>query len=190
MIRFARFCRSSANYRKSVIPSFPTTRRLINISTQLDQSKHIVGSGEHEGTVLDQFPISNGTRQLLKQAGINALFPIQAATYQPIFEGKDVVGKAKTGTGKTLAFVLPLVERLLQPNINNNNNSGPLRKGNPRVLVLCPTRELAKQVQGEVQRIAGKQLSSVCIYGGVAYNPQGIHYLYLTLISHYINYLQ
>ena len=63
------------------------------------------------------------------------------ATFMPILEGKDVVAQARTGSGKTMAFVLPVVERL------KTAAKGPLTRGRaPRVLVICPTRELAKQV--------------------------------------------
>ncbi len=56
--------------------------------------------------------LSKKTRVALKAKGITSLFPIQAACFPVIFAGRDCVGKAKTGTGKTLAFVLPMIERL------------------------------------------------------------------------------
>src|SRR5689334_18571595 len=74
----------------------------------------------------------------------------------------DIMGRARTGTGKTLAFALPIVEQLLQ---KTPSNQRPLHARTPRVIVLAPTRELAKQVAGEFEMIASS-LSTVCVYGG------------------------
>lgn len=60
----------------------------------------------------DNFRISSETKQKLMAKGITALFPIQAATFDLIYDGLDVVGRARTGTGKSLAFALPVVEKL------------------------------------------------------------------------------
>jgi ATP-dependent RNA helicase DDX21 len=84
-----------------------------------------------------------------------------------IQKGQDVEGRARTGTGKTLAFALPIVERLL------GSISGNLPHGRaPRVLVLTPTRELALQIQKTFDMIKGTKLSTTCVYGGSAYGPQ------------------
>jgi len=82
-----------------------------------------------------------------------------------VVEGKDVIGRAKTGQGKTLAFVLPIVQRML-------TNGGTLKRGRaPRVLCLLPTRELAKQVCTEFEVMA-PTYAHCCIYGGAMYGPQ------------------
>jgi ATP-dependent RNA helicase DDX21 len=86
-----------------------------------------------------KFRISSATVQKLLQRGVTHLFPIQEASFDPIYDGKDVLGRARTGTGKTLSFALPIVERLQE------KPSGSKRA--PRALVLAPTRELAKQVR-------------------------------------------
>ena len=95
---------------------------------------------------------------------ISAFFPIQATAYVPIVEGKDVLARSKTGTGKTLAFVLPLLERLKRERV-------VARKGEISILVMEPTRELANQVTQEIEKLSPE--TRVCaVYGGVGYGPQ------------------
>ncbi|KAL8168222.1 hypothetical protein V2J09_009721 [Rumex salicifolius] len=105
----------------------------------------------------------------LKKRGITDLFPIQRAVLVPAMEGRDLIARAKTGTGKTLAFGIPILKRLTE----DNDARGPSRRAGrlPRVLVMAPTRELAKQVDKEMQESA-PYLSTVCIYGGVSYSSQ------------------
>lgn len=88
--------------------------------------------------------------------------PIQKEAIPPILKGQDVLGLAQTGTGKTAAFVLPILERLLE------------RPGkNARALILAPTRELAEQTHTNICRLGEKTgLKSVAIYGGVGKSPQ------------------
>lgn len=93
---------------------------------------------------VDNFELCAGIKSLLRSKGIDALFPIQAQTLGIALEGIDVVGRARTGCGKTLAFVLPIVERLVQERIKAGGRPAYGRK--PSVIALCPTRELAKQV--------------------------------------------
>src|SRR5580692_329151 len=101
----------------------------------------------------------------LEAAGILRAFPIQALTLPIALGGQDLIGQARTGTGKTLAFGIPLLQRL-------DENPGGKRSA-PRALVVVPTRELAIQV-GDDLRIAGSLLGSrvVTLYGGRAYEPQ------------------
>ena len=116
---------------------------------------------------LSKFRIRKETKKLLKERGVKYLFPIQYMTFDHIYDDKDVIGQARTGTGKTLSFVLPLLERLVA--------EGGLRKSRgrpPVVLVMAPTRELANQVHSEVQALFSEDLSSFCIYGGSPYEPQ------------------
>jgi ATP-dependent RNA helicase RhlE len=100
-------------------------------------------------------------------AGVRALgyetpTPIQQRTIPAILQGRDVLGLAQTGTGKTAAFALPILQRLMQ---------GP--RGRVRALILAPTRELADQIQ-EAFRDLGRQtgLRSLTVYGGVGAGPQ------------------
>ncbi|KAK1426896.1 hypothetical protein QVD17_15576 [Tagetes erecta] len=89
------------------------------------------------------------------------LFPIQRAVLVPALEGRDIIARAKTGTGKTLAFGIPIIKRLAE---DDEERISP-RRGQrlPRVLVLAPTRELAKQVETEIKASA-PYLSTVCEY--------------------------
>uniref|UniRef100_A0AAR2LGH5 RNA helicase n=1 Tax=Pygocentrus nattereri TaxID=42514 RepID=A0AAR2LGH5_PYGNA len=120
---------------------------------------------QREGA-FSNFKISPNTIKLLEARGVKYLFDIQVKTFNPVYDGKDVIGQARTGTGKTFSFAIPLVEKL---------QSGPedKRRGRPpKVLVLAPTRELAIQVARDFKDVTRK-LSVVCFYGGTAYNPQG-----------------
>ncbi|RDX71750.1 DEAD-box ATP-dependent RNA helicase 3, chloroplastic, partial [Mucuna pruriens] len=104
----------------------------------------------------------------LQGRGITHLFPIQRAVLVPALEGRDIIARAKTGTGKTLAFGIPIIKGLTEDeNAPSHRRSGRL----PRVLVLAPTRELAKQVEKEIKESA-PYLSTVCVYGGVSYVTQ------------------
>jgi superfamily II DNA/RNA helicase len=101
---------------------------------------------------------------VLAADGITTPFPIQAATLPDAMAGLDILGRAKTGSGKTLGFSLPMVARLA---------TGVTAAGRPRGLVLVPTRELAAQVQDVLAPLArALGLSVATIYGGVSYRPQ------------------
>ena len=100
----------------------------------------------------------------LQEAGFEKPTPIQSAAIPLVLEGEDLIGTAQTGTGKTAAFVLPLLQHLLHRE----------KKGHTtRVLVLTPTRELAEQIH-EVIKVLGvhTQLRSATVYGGVGMPSQ------------------
>ncbi|GJX18147.1 DEAD-box ATP-dependent RNA helicase 7, partial [Tanacetum coccineum] len=103
--------------------------------------------------------------------GIEALFPIQAQTYDSVYDGLDLIGKAKTGQGKTLAFILPILESLTNGPEKASRKTGYGRA--PIILVLLPTRELAKQVYTDFEYY-GKSvgLTACCLYGGASIGPQ------------------
>ncbi|XP_031247384.1 DEAD-box ATP-dependent RNA helicase 3, chloroplastic isoform X2 [Pistacia vera] len=104
----------------------------------------------------------------LEKRGITQLFPIQRAVLVPALQGKDLIARAKTGTGKTLAFGIPILKRLTE----EADKAPSFRRGQlPKVLVLAPTREMAKQVEKELRESA-PYLNTVCVYGGVPYYPQ------------------
>ena len=121
---------------------------------------------------LENFNLSKEVCQALQKKGIDALFEIQAKTFEIGLTGKDIVGRARTGCGKTLAFVLPIIEQI--------NKQDPLPKSGKRtqgrrpvVCVLCPTRELAKQVGADFEWIGNAfNLKTVCVYGGAPYRDQ------------------
>ncbi|KAL2632790.1 hypothetical protein R1flu_004269 [Riccia fluitans] len=105
----------------------------------------------------------------LAKRGITQLFPIQRAVLDPAMEGKDLIARAKTGTGKTLAFGIPIIDRIMK---ENQENRTARRAGrSPRALVLAPTRELAKQVEREFMESA-PSLTTICVYGGVSITGQ------------------
>lgn len=88
-------------------------------------------------------------------------------TFDHVYDGKDLIGQARTGTGKTLSFVLPLLEKLA-----SEGGIKKLKGRPPCVLVMAPTRELANQVHSEVKALSDDDVSSFCIYGGSPYEPQ------------------
>ncbi|MCC6658928.1 MAG: DEAD/DEAH box helicase, partial [Rhodocyclaceae bacterium] len=110
--------------------------------------------------------------ELLKavaEAGYTEPTPIQAQAIPVVLEGKDVMGGAQTGTGKTAGFVLPLLQRLAR-----HASTSPSPARHPvRALILTPTRELAMQVHESVQTY-GKYvpLRDLVVYGGVDIKPQ------------------
>jgi len=109
----------------------------------------------------DMLGLTAPVRAAVDAMGFATATPIQAQAIPPALEGRDVIGQAHTGSGKTAAFGVPMVERL-DPN-------GPAFQG----LVLCPTRELALQVYEELTRIgAPRGIRSVSIYGGESYRKQ------------------
>jgi len=100
--------------------------------------------------------------QGIKVAGYEAATPIQEAAIPAAIRGRDIIGTAQTGTGKTAAFVLPILNKLLD---------GP--RGMPRALIVTPTRELAEQIHQVVRALsAGTRLRSATIYGGVTASRQ------------------
>ena len=100
--------------------------------------------------------------QGIRNAGYESATPIQEAAIPAALRGRDIIGTAQTGTGKTAAFVLPILNKLLD---------GP--RGVPRALIVTPTRELAEQIHQVFRALAvGTKLRSTTIYGGVGANRQ------------------
>lgn len=117
----------------------------------------------------EELQLASAIVQAVQEQGYLTPTPIQAQTIPLILEGNDVLGGAQTGTGKTAAFVLPMLHRLLQSGkASTATGSRPIR-----ALVLTPTRELAAQVEESV-RIYGQHtnLKSCVVFGGVGMNPQ------------------
>ncbi|WJL97149.1 DEAD/DEAH box helicase [Microbacterium sp. ET2] len=100
----------------------------------------------------------------LDELGASSPFPIQAATIPPIIEGRDVLARGRTGSGKTIAFGAPLVEAILRAQAGQRRQQGRA----PQALILAPTRELALQIDRTVQALARSVgLFTTQIYGGV-----------------------
>ncbi len=124
----------------------------------------VITAGDAAGVTWKDLGIGdNMTRQLILM-GAESPFPIQAATIPDVLAGKDVLGRGKTGSGKTIAFGAPLVERLME----NMGGAGRKPGRKPRALILAPTRELAMQIDRTVQPIARSVgLFTTTIVGGV-----------------------
>ncbi len=110
----------------------------------------------------DSLGLSEPIMQALADVGYESPSPIQQASIPPLLEGKDLLGQAQTGTGKTAAFALPLLSRI------------DLSRKTPQFLVLAPTRELAIQVAEAMQSYARhiKGFHVLPIYGGQPYDHQ------------------
>ncbi|MBE7188833.1 DEAD/DEAH box helicase [Jatrophihabitans endophyticus] len=117
-----------------------------------------------EAPLFSEFDVKPEIVQALKDVGIERTFAIQEMTLPIALAGNDLIGQARTGTGKTLGFGVPLLNRLVLP-----GGDGAL----PQALVVAPTRELAVQVSADLAS-AGKRLGArvLTIYGGRAYEPQ------------------
>ena len=109
--------------------------------------------------------------EALAAAGITHPFPIQAMTLPVALAGHDIIGQAKTGTGKTLGFGVPLLNRVVAPGEDGYDQLPA--PGKPQALVVVPTRELAVQVAGDLATASAKRsVRVVQVYGGRAYEPQ------------------
>jgi superfamily II DNA/RNA helicase len=123
-----------------------------------------VTASDVEGKSFIDLGIGSNISRQLASMGAESPFPIQAATIPDVLAGKDVLGRGKTGSGKTIAFGAPLVERLMENNGGKDRQMG--RK--PRALILAPTRELAQQIDRTIQPIARSVgLFTTTIVGGV-----------------------
>jgi ATP-dependent RNA helicase RhlE len=113
-------------------------------------------------TTFTELPLSAALQQKLAASKFTTLTPIQAQAIAPALKGKDIIGTAQTGTGKTLAFLIPVIEML-------NRDSSP----QPSALVLLPTRELAMQVEEQFEQLRGKRLKKAAlIVGGLSETTQ------------------
>ena len=103
-------------------------------------------------------------QRAVKAAGFTEMTPVQEAAIPPGLQGRDIVGTAQTGTGKTAAFVLPILQSLLD---------NPKKRGGTRVLIVTPTRELAEQINAAIRQLAKYTgIRSATVYGGVGFEPQ------------------
>ena len=110
----------------------------------------------------NQFNLDSRLGASINRAGYSTPTPIQTQAIPAALAGHDLIGTAQTGTGKTAAFVLPILHRLL---------SGPHNRS--RALIVTPTRELAEQIHQTIRQLsAGTNLRSTTVYGGVAAGPQ------------------
>ena len=132
----------------------------------------ITGKGEDlDKKSFADFGVTDPIVDALEDKGITHPFPIQALTLGPALDRHDIIGQAKTGTGKTLGFGIPVLEDVIAP--DEEGYEDLLNPNKPQALIILPTRELTKQVAQDL-REAAKYLSTriVEIYGGVAFEPQ------------------
>ncbi|KAJ0788843.1 putative RNA helicase [Helianthus annuus] len=111
-----------------------------------------------DGLEISKLGINQEIVDALAKKGITKLFPIQRAVLEPAMQGRDMIGRARTGTGKTLAFGIPIMDKIIQYNEKYGGR-------NPLAIVMAPTRELARQVEKEFYESA-PNLDTLCVYGG------------------------
>ncbi len=112
----------------------------------------------------NRISLDDRLHRAIQAAGYTEPTPVQQAAIPPALEGRDVIGTAQTGTGKTAAFVLPMLQALL---------AAPDERGRMRALIVSPTRELAEQINEEIAQLGRfTDLRSATVYGGVGMAPQ------------------
>jgi ATP-dependent RNA helicase DDX21 len=113
---------------------------------------------------------------VLSGMGISKFTEVQGTAFEPVLDGRDVIGRSRTGTGKTIAFGLPAAHRLAKMAEEKGlvDSQGRRKKGRKvSMIALCPTRELARQVEQEIAKVARPfGLYSMVFHGGVSYDPQ------------------
>ena len=128
-----------------------------------------VSSPESALDSFSQLQLAEPLARAVAEMGYTAMTPIQAQAIPVVLTGRDVMGAAQTGTGKTAAFSLPLLQRMLK---HENSSASPARHP-VRALVLLPTRELADQVAQQIKLYAKyTQLRSTVVFGGIDMKPQ------------------
>jgi superfamily II DNA/RNA helicase len=116
-------------------------------------------------------PLRKETIEALHQHGFTAPFAIQEMVLPIALADGDVIGQAKTGTGKTLAFGVPVIERVIAP--HDVEWSALEAKGAPQVLIVVPTRELCVQVTKDIEELSSNRgIRTLAVYGGRAFEPQ------------------
>ena len=116
-------------------------------------------------------PLRKETIAALAEHGFTSPFPIQEMVMPIALADGDVIGQAKTGTGKTLAFGIPVIERVIAPN-DSDWDQLP-NQGKPHVLVVVPTRELCVQVTKDIEELSfNRGIRTLAVYGGRAFEPQ------------------
>ena len=116
-------------------------------------------------------PLRKETIDALHEHGFTSPFPIQEMVMPIALADGDVIGQAKTGTGKTLAFGIPVIERVIAP--NDADWAQLPNQGKPQVLIVVPTRELCVQVTKDIEELSfNRGIRTLAVYGGRAFEPQ------------------
>src|SRR4029077_2455519 len=159
-----------ASARRALAASCP---HVVAADTAPCESRPKTGSGCRRDTRTDGSPLTTFASlgvparlsTVLARQGIETPTPIQAATLRDGLAGRDVLGRGRTGSGKTYAFLLPLVARL--------TDGRPARPKAPRALILAPTRELVGQIEAALAPLAAAAgLTTRTVFGGVGQGPQ------------------
>ncbi|KAH7435212.1 hypothetical protein KP509_06G054800 [Ceratopteris richardii] len=160
-------CRQSlhswASHQSSTSPVFAED----SFESDEHAQKHPSHSAADDGIEISKLPILPVLVNGLAKRGITTLFPIQKALLEPTLKGQDLIAQAKTRTGKTLAFGIPILDKIIKVNEAQRRGYGRA----PLDIILAPTRELAKQVETELKESA-PSLEIVCVYGGVSIDNQ------------------
>ncbi len=149
----------------------PTTPDDANAEAVLAETVAEVVTEPEPVASFSDFPIHQDIVDALADHKITSPFPIQAMTLPVALGGHDIIGQAKTGTGKTLGFGIPILNRVTSPK-DDGFATMPFA-GKPQALAVAPTRELAVQVAGDLERAGKKRgVRVLTVYGGRAYEPQ------------------
>ena len=154
--------RSSETSRAAPAGDLPSeiTNDMMSTSISTDTTRASAPEGEGEPT-FDALALSDDVRRAVSDMGYVHPTPVQLATYEPITAGKDLIVQSRTGTGKTAAFGIPLVDRLVRSD------------GGQQALILAPTRELALQSSRELGRIGKyRGIHTAAVYGGAPMERQ------------------
>ncbi|OCI31379.1 DEAD/DEAH box helicase [Oerskovia enterophila] len=153
-------------------PVEPTELDLTPAEAPVDDAQGTLSSSVQAKDVsFADFGVRPEIVEALADAGITHPFPIQAMTLPVAMSGHDIIGQAKTGTGKTLGFGVPLLHRVIAPGEEGFDQLPA--PGKPQALVIVPTRELAVQVAGDLEAASAKRsVRIIQLYGGRAYEPQ------------------
>jgi len=155
-------------------PADPTAEASVGASTEAPADGESATDAEAPAVVHPSFADLGVQPEIvaaLAGVGITYAFPIQAMTLPVALTGNDIIGQAKTGTGKTLGFGIPVLQQVKGPGEPGFDELAA--PGKPQALVVVPTRELAVQVAGDINAAAAQRAARVLtVYGGRAYEPQ------------------
>lgn len=141
------------------------TETLLITSTSLDGSRPVRVGYADPFLTFEEAPIPPQIMACIKQAGFSLPSVVQSQTWPAALQGRDCVGVAKTGSGKTLGFLFPGFQHIQQS--RKDPRQGPI------ILVLAPTRELATQIHDETVKFGRtSNVNSTCVYGGAPKGPQ------------------
>src|SRR3954462_3359828 len=160
----SRRSKPSTQSRKQSRPSAPPAPVKSDLEVALDAAAELAAADPQTDATFASIGLPQKLVTVLERRGMQAPFAIQTRTIPDALAGRDVLGRAQPGSGKTLAFGLPLLARLA---------GGKRRGGRPRGLLLVPTRELAQQVPDALQPLAqGLDVKLCAVYGGASMGRQ------------------